>query len=218
MTNTAITPCSGIILAGGLSSRFGGRDKALIEWNGRTLLDYIRQAFGDLFQEIILVTNSPGRFAGWDMTLVTDLFAERSSLTGIHAGLFYAKHPRAFVTACDTPLLQTALIRLLLEAARDDTDVVIPQTEKGLEPLCAVYSQRCLLPISHRLRQNDFRIRSFFRQVRVQHVPETHLRQSDPDLRSFYNINTSDDLEQARRRYLPLNGPDDEQANGDVSR
>lgn len=217
MTNTALTPCSGIILAGGLSSRFGGRNKALIEWNGRTLLDYIRQAFGDLFQEIILVTNSPERFAAWDMTLVTDLFAERSSLTGIHAGLFYAKYPLAFVTACDTPLLQPALIRMLLETAHDDTDVVIPQTENGLEPLCAAYSQRCLQPISHRLRQNDFRIRSFFRQVRVRHVPEGHLRQCDPDLRSFYNINTSDDLELARRRFPPLNGPQDAQTKGDLS-
>ena len=214
MPNAAIPPCSGIILAGGLSSRFGGRNKALIEWNGRPLLDHIRQAFGGLFQEIILVTNAPGHFAAWDMTLVTDLFAVRSSLTGIHAGLFYAKHPLAFVTACDTPLLQPALIRMLLEAAGDDTDVVIPKTEKGLEPLCAVYSQRCLNPISHRLRQGDFRIRSFFRQVRVHHVPATRLRQHDPDLRSFYNINTSDDLEQADRRFPPLNGPDESQTTG----
>ena len=182
MTHTTIPPCSGIILAGGLSSRFGGRNKALVEWNGRPLLDHIRQAFGDLFQEIILVTNAPGDFAAWDMTLVTDLFAERSSRNGIHAGLCYAKHPLAFVTACDTPLLQPALIRMLLETAGDDTDVVIPQTENGLEPLCAVYSQRCLHPISHRLRQGDFRIRSFFRKARVQHVPEKHLRQHDPDL------------------------------------
>jgi molybdopterin-guanine dinucleotide biosynthesis protein A len=216
MTHTTIPPCSGIILAGGLSSRFGGRNKALIEWNGRPLLDYIRQAFGDLFQEIILVTNAPGDFAVWDMTLVTDLFAERSSLTGIHAGLFYAKHPLAFVTACDTPLLQPALIRMLLETASEDTDVVIPQTENGLEPLCAVYSQRCLHPIRHRLRQGDFRIRSFFRKARVQHVPEIRLRQPDPDLRSFYNINTSDDLEQARRRFPPLNGPPESKTYGDV--
>lgn len=215
MTHTTIPPCSGIILAGGLSSRFGGRNKALVEWNGRPLLDHIRQAFGDLFQEIILVTNAPGDFAAWDMTLVTDLFAERSSLTGIHAGLFYAKHPLAFVTACDTPLLQPALIRMLLETAGDDTDVVIPQTENGLEPLCAVYSQRCLHPISHRLRQGDFRIRSFFRKARVQHVPEKHLRQHDPDLRSFYNINTSDDLERVRQQFPSLNGPPESQANGD---
>jgi len=215
MTHTTIPPCSGIILAGGLSSRFGGRNKALVKWNGRPLLDHIRQAFGDLFQEIILVTNTPGDFAAWDMTLVTDLFAERSSLTGIHAGLFYAKHPLAFVTACDTPLLQPALIRMLLETAGDDTDVVIPQTENGLEPLCALYSQRCLHPISHRIRQGDFRIRSFFRKARVQHVPEKRLRQADPDLRSFYNINTSDDLEQVRQQFPLLNGPPESQAKGD---
>lgn len=217
MTHNTIPPCSGIILAGGLSSRFGGRNKALIEWNGRPLLDYIRRAFGDLFQEIILVTNAPVDFAAWDMTLVTDLFAERSSLTGIHAGLFYARHPLAFVTACDTPLLQPALIRMLLETAGDENDVVIPQTENGLEPLCAVYSQRCLHPISHRLRQGDFRIRSFFRKARVKYVPETRLRQPDPDLRSFYNINTSDDLEQARRRFPELKGPSESHANGDLS-
>ena len=216
MTHPAIPPCSGIILAGGLSSRFGGRNKALIEWKGRPLLAHIRQAFGDLFQEIILVTNAPGAFAAWDMTLVTDLFAERSSLTGIHAGLFYAKHPLAFVTACDTPLLQPALIRMLLEAAGNDIDVVIPKTEKGLEPLCAVYSQRCLHPITHRLRQGDYRIRSFFRKARVRHVPEPQLRRCDPDLRSFYNINTSEDLAQVRQQFPTVTDREDPHTNGGV--
>jgi molybdopterin-guanine dinucleotide biosynthesis protein A len=217
MTHPAIPPCSGIILAGGLSSRFGGRNKALIEWKGRPLLAHIRQAFGDLFQEIILVTNAPVAFSEWDMTLVTDLFAERSSLTGIHAGLFYAKHPLAFVTACDTPLLQPALIRMLLEAAGNDIDVVIPKTEKGLEPLCAVYSQRCLDPITHRLRQGDYRIRSFFRKARVRHVPEPQLRRCDPDLRSFYNINTSEDLAQVRQQFPTVTDRENPQTNGGVS-
>jgi molybdopterin-guanine dinucleotide biosynthesis protein A len=217
MTNTTLPPCSGIILAGGLSSRFGGRNKALIEWNQQPLLGHIRQAFGDLFREIILVTNTPRHFAAWDMTLVTDLFPERSSLTGIHAGLFYAAYPLAFVTACDTPLLQPALIRMLLENANENTDVVIPQTDNGLEPLCAVYSQRCLHPITHRLQKGDFRIRSFFRKARVRHVPEVQLRRCDPDLRSFYNINTSDDLEQVRRRFPPLDGSDESLNNGDES-
>jgi molybdopterin-guanine dinucleotide biosynthesis protein A len=216
MTHPAIPPCSGIILAGGLSSRFGGRNKALIEWKGRPLLAHIRQAFGDLFQEIILVTNAPGAFAAWDMTLVTDLFAERSSLTGIQAGLFYANHPLAFVTACDTPLLQPALIRMLLVAARDDIDVVIPKTEKGLEPLCAVYSQRCLDPITHRLRQGDYRIRSFFRKARVRHVPEPQLRRCDPDLRSFYNINTSEDLAHVRQQFPTVTDREDPHTNGGV--
>ena len=148
------------------------------------------------------------------MTLVTDLFAERSSLTGIHAGLFYASQPYIFVTACDTPFLQPALIRILLEAAAEAPDVVVPKTAKGFEPLCAVYSQRCLQPITHRLKQGDFRIRSIFREVRVHQVGEERLRQGDPDLRSFYNINTLEDLEHARRQFPNTSGREAPSHNG----
>ena len=206
MANTPTTQCAGVILAGGLSKRFEGRNKALMDWNGRPLLEHIRKAFGDLFREIILVTNSPGRFIEWDMALVTDIFSVRSSLTGIQAGLFYTNQPFAFVTACDTPFLQPALIRLLLDNIEEESDVVIPKTEMGLEPLCAVYSQRCLPPITQRLQKGDLRIRSFFRQMRVRHVTETRLRQADPELKSFININTPDDLEEATRRFLPSPG------------
>lgn len=217
MAETPTRNCSAVILAGGLSTRFGGRNKALIEWDGRPLIAHIRRAFGDLFPEIILVTNSPGRFVAWDMTLVTDLFAARSSLTGIHAGLFYASRPFAFVTACDTPLLEPGLVRLLLEAAGDDTDVVIPKTENGLEPLCALYSRRCLAPISHQLEQGDFRIRSFFQRVKVRHIPENQLRQADPDLRSFFNINTPEDFENAHRQFPARSGRAEPRAKGGPS-
>lgn len=201
MVNTPTYNCSAVILAGGLNSRFGGQNKALVEWNGQPLLTLIRQALDDLFPEIILVTNSPGRFMAWDMTLVTDLYDERSSLTGIQAGLFYASQPFAFVTACDTPFLRPELLRLLLEAADHETGVVIPKTERGLEPLCAVYSHRCLEPITLQLKRGDFRIRSFFQRMKVRHIPENRLRQADPDFRSFFNINSPEDLAYARRHF-----------------
>jgi molybdopterin-guanine dinucleotide biosynthesis protein A len=208
MTRSHDHHCSAVILAGGLSTRFDGRNKALIEWKGQPLLAHIRQALGDLFKEIILVTNAPARFAAWDMTLVTDLFDERSSLTGIQAGLFYADQPLAFVTACDTPLLRPELIRLLLTtAAEGQDDIVIPQTAKGLEPLCAVYSQRCLEPITLRLKRGDYRIRSFFQRMRVRRVGETALRRADPDLHSFFNLNTPADLEKACRLFPATSGP-----------
>lgn len=208
MTNLSTQPYAAIVLAGGLSTRFGGRNKALIEWNGRPLLAHIRQALGDLFPEILLVTNMPPRFAAWDMTLVTDLFTERSSLTGIQAGLFYADQPMAFVTACDTPLLRPEVIQLLMAEVREDTDIVIPQTAEGLEPLCAIYSRRCLEPITRQLERGDYRIRSFFQRMNLRRVAEDKLRRVDPDLRSFYNINTPEDLERARRRFAPSQGPD----------
>jgi molybdopterin-guanine dinucleotide biosynthesis protein A len=77
--------------------------------------------------------------------------------------------------------------------------VVIPRTEVGIEPLCAVYSRRCLQTVQGALEQNNLKIRSFFSRVRVKEIPETVLRKMDPGLVSFFNINTPDDLEQANR-------------------
>lgn len=192
-------PISGVILAGGENKRFGGREKAFITVHGQCILDHIYGLFQTLFQEIILVTNSPQLYLNWDVNIVTDLFRMRSSLTGIHAGLFYAAQPHAFVTACDTPFLNEALVRSLLEAAEPDLDLVIPCTEAGYEPLCAVYSKRCLQPIERQLRRQELKIETIFNKVRMKKIMAPALRRSDPELRSFFNINTPADLERAQK-------------------
>ncbi len=80
-------PCSGVILAGGRNSRFGGREKAFLPVGGKLLFERIYEVCRPLFDELILVTNNPAAYLRWDLHIVTDLFAVRSSLTGIHAGL-----------------------------------------------------------------------------------------------------------------------------------
>ena len=99
-------PCTGVILSGGLNTRFNGQNKALVRVGQKRILDRLYDVFSDLFDEIILVTNQPLQFLDWDLTIVTDIFSARSSLTGIHAGLFYMKNPFAFFSACDTPFLK----------------------------------------------------------------------------------------------------------------
>ena len=194
MTPTNTTPCTGVILAGGLNSRFGGREKALIPLAGKPMIDHIIGAFDDLFEEILIVSNQPQNHADRDATVISDLLDARSSLTGIHAALFYSHCEEVFICACDTPLIKTALIATLLDARQPGIDLVVPQTPSGIEPLCAVYAKRCLEPIENRLRRGDFRIRRFFDRVRVKHVSEKRLRRVDPDLLSFKNVNTPEDL------------------------
>ncbi len=101
-------PCTGVILSGGLATRFDGREKALMRIGGIRILDRIYNVFNALFDEIILVTNNPIQYTEWDLIIVTDLFDIRSSLTGIHAGLFCATNPYAFFSACDAPFLKKA--------------------------------------------------------------------------------------------------------------
>ncbi len=185
---------TGVILAGGLNKRFNGLNKAFIQVDGMRLLDRLYGIFSELFDEIILVTNEPRQYLEWDLNIVTDLFPVRSSLTGIHAGLFYATRPFAFFTACDTPFLKKEMVEAVVEAVAPPIDIVIPETDMGVEPLCAAYSKRCLESIEGRLSRRVFKIQGFFRKMKVKKIHEKTLRRIDPDLKSFFNINTPEDL------------------------
>ncbi|MFZ5569604.1 MAG: molybdenum cofactor guanylyltransferase [Thermodesulfobacteriota bacterium] len=189
--------CSGIILAGGLNSRFSGRNKALMAIGARQILSRICEVFSDLFEEVILVTNDPLAYADRDIQVVTDLYDIRSSLTGLHAGLFYANCPNAFFTACDTPFLQKDVIRLVLDHIDSQKDIVVPRTRAGFEPLCAAYSTRCLPAVASCLESGFFKIMDLFEKVRVRTVDEALLREKDPELLSFFNVNTPDDRARA---------------------
>ena len=190
-------PCTGVILSGGLNTRFDGAHKAFIRVGGRRIIDRLYEIFSDLFDEIILVTNHPEQFLNLDLTIVTDIFDLRSSLTGIHAGLFYMKNPYAFFSACDTPFLKKELVEILVEQIEQKIDIIMPETTAGFEPLCAIYSKRCLKPAEDHLKANKLKIQWAFRSNRIKNIPENQLRSVDPELRSFFNINTPQDLARA---------------------
>ncbi|HSO67837.1 MAG TPA: molybdenum cofactor guanylyltransferase [Desulfatirhabdiaceae bacterium] len=191
--------CTGVILAGGMGRRLNGRDKALIQIGGRPILDYIYRTFSSLFDDIILVTNQPQSYLDWDLYIATDLFPVRSSLTGIHAGLFYSSTPYAFVSACDTPFIQVELIKKILERMDSRFDTIMPETQKGLEPLCAVYARSCLPRIEQALSLGQYKIQRIFKSQRIGRISEDIIRSIDANLTCFYNINTPEDMEHAER-------------------
>ncbi len=191
------TNCTGVILAGGLAKRFSGELKAFLPVGGKKILNCIYAVFSQLFDEIILVTNEPADYLDWDLMIGTDLYPVRSSLTGLHAGLFYASNPYVFFSASDTPFLKVKLVKVLLDHLDSQPDVVIPETSKGIEPLCAIYSKRCFQSIEHHLLKRDFKIQNFFKKARVKKISEKRLKIADPDLLSFFNINTAEDLQMA---------------------
>ncbi len=189
--------CTGIILAGGQNRRFSGTNKAFVRVGGKRILDRVYDILETLFEEIILVTNDPVQYLEWDLNIVTDIFPFRSSLTGLHTGLFYMKTPYAFFTACDIPFLKKELVETIVDGIDSNIDIVIPETSKGPEPLCSVYSKQCFKPIEQQLIKQDLKIQRFFKSVRVKRLPEHVLCQADPDLLSFFNINTPEDLDRA---------------------
>lgn len=191
--------CTGIILAGGESKRLNNVEKSNLLVGDKRIIAWMMNVYEKLFDEIILVSNHPGTHLEWDAIIVKDIYTKRSSLTGIHSGLFYTKTDHAFIAACDTPFLKMDLVKIIVQQIDSSADVVIPKTDVGIEPLCAVYSRRCLQAVQSALERNNLKIRNLFKKLKVKEIPESVLRQKDPGLDSFFNINTPDDLKQANR-------------------
>lgn len=192
-------PCTGVILSGGRNTRMGGKPKAFLKIGGEPILDRLYRTMKACFEHLLLVTNNAEAYLGWDVAIVADLIPVRSSLTGIHAGLFHAPTEHVFVTACDMPFVKPEVVGCLLNAVKPAWDVVIPVTRQGHQPLCAIYSKRCLRPIERQLQAGDPRIVTFFPKVRVKEVPESAITAVDPQLESFFNINTPEELKKARK-------------------
>lgn len=191
--------CSGVIISGGLNSRMGGRNKAFLEIGGKTIIERHLHTLEPLFDDIVLVTRQPERYASYPVRVVSDLFEDRASLTGIHSGLYHARHFYSFIVPCDAPFVQKALIQLLLDAVEPDIDVVIPQHEGFYEPLCAIYSKRCLPVIDDQLKQQNYRIFDFFKAVNVKTISKEEIETVDPEMHSFFNVNTPESLQQAHK-------------------
>jgi len=189
------SPCAGIILAGGLNSRMAGRNKARLAIEGQTILDRLVALFRAFFDPIIIVTNQPRDYLDEGVILVTDLVDIRSSLTGIYSGLFYSPRPHAFITGCDMPFLKQELLELMMKNLEARWDVVVPVTEEGFQPLSAIYSRRCLEPMANQLAEGKLKVSHLFSKVRIKKVSEIRLRQVDPELKSFFNINTPEDMD-----------------------
>jgi molybdopterin-guanine dinucleotide biosynthesis protein A len=190
-------PCSGVILAGGQSKRFEGRNKAYLRIGGVRIMDRILKLYSRLFDQIVLVTNDPTDYLEVDALIVSDHYEVRSSLNGLHAGLFAAANEYAFFMACDTPFAKESMIRCILDRIEQKADIVIPSTSAGYEPMFAVYRKNCLPAMEWQLENELLKIQGLFRKVRVKTVDETLLRKADPELISFFNINTPKDLKRA---------------------
>ncbi|WP_163293911.1 NTP transferase domain-containing protein [Desulfovibrio sp. JC022] len=213
--NKDISNISAAILAGGEGRRMGRKDKSCLEISGEKLVSRIIRSIEGLFAETFVITRSPENHPDLDVRLVGDLFESRSSLTGIHSALYHALTDHVFISACDSPFLNRELIHELISRVEPEDDVVIPMHPDGFyEPLCAVYSKRCLPFIEENLKKNIFQIIRFFPQVRVKTVDTDQLAKKDQGLTTFININTPDELS---RICKDLNDHDNGESSAEAS-
>lgn len=185
---------TGVILAGGASSRFGS-NKALALLHGAPIIRHVAATMEKLFPHHLLVTNSPETYRFLDWPMIGDIHADSGPLAGIHAALLNIGDSQAFVAGCDMPRIDSRLIVYLCSLA-GDWDVALPWLDTGPEPLCAVYRRSCLPVISRQLQEKQGKIRLTLGMLRLRKVSQAEVLAVTGDLTSFHNINRTADLQQ----------------------
>jgi molybdopterin-guanine dinucleotide biosynthesis protein A len=193
--------CTGVILAGGGASRFGGRPKGLERVGGRRIIDRVAEALQPVTDELLLIANDPSA-TGWrtDLRVAGDVLQNVGSVAGIHAALVHAGGP-AIIVAWDMPFVPSSLLRELRDRGVS-ADAVVPESDsrRGLEPLCAWYSPACVPAIERAIARGDRRIVAFFDEVRLVRLPASDVARHGDAERIFMNVNTAEELSAAESR------------------
>jgi len=186
-------------MAGGKSLRLG-QDKRFLEVGGRTCLQRVLDSFEGIFDEVLIVADTVEPFHGMGVKVVTDLIPGRATLGGLYTGLSYAANKQAFAAACDMPWISPRTIQIVLDHAGRG-DIVIPEMEGRLHTMHALYSKACLPRLRTLVEAQKLKVQDLCEDpdLRVCRISESAFRAVDPDLRSFFNINTAEDLAQARK-------------------
>jgi molybdopterin-guanine dinucleotide biosynthesis protein A len=178
---------SAAILAGGHATRFGGRDKSTLLVDGRTIRD--RQV-AELFSltDDVMIVGQPGDVAQ-RARAIADIVPGCGPLGGLHAALTEARGDAVFLVACDMPYITAPFVAFLLSLA-GGADIVVPKTERGYHPLCAVYTRACLAPVAARLAGRRLRMRELVGQLPTRVVTAEDIDQFGDRRLLLANVNT----------------------------
>ena len=197
---------TGVILTGGKSSRMG-QEKALMPVGGVPVFRRILDLFEKLFDEVLIVTDREGRFAGYGCREVVDLIPDCGPLGGVYTGLHYAGSSPVFAVSCDLPFVHVSAVELIMKEAAVH-DIVVPDIHGRLHPLHATYSRRCMPYLLERIGDNRLNITGFVNEMggemggemqglSIKRVSAGEWVKEDPEFRSLFNMNTIDDWNEA---------------------
>jgi len=190
-----IADATAVVLTGGKSSRMG-RPKALLPFDGEPLIVHIVRHLKRVFAETVVVAAPEQELPLLPVALVRDQVAYQGPVSGIYRGLKAATKEVCFVTSCDAPFLDLALISHLLSEI-SDCDVVVPLWQERFQPLHAVY-RRSVAPLLHeQLERGELRPIFLYDKVRTRKVHEDEIRTLDPEGMSFLNMNSPADYDSA---------------------
>jgi len=183
---------TGVVLAGGQSKRMG-QNKALMPFKSSTLIEQVLATLCSFTDEQIII-GDPEIYCRFG-TVYADVFPGKGPLGGLHSALLNSNTDLNFVVGCDMPKIDRSIFDHLLGHDGEEYDAFVPIHAGQMEPLCALYSKKCLDHFADCLEQDMLKLSDAFSGIRVKFVqvgPGTEI----DDLDVFKNLNLPEDIEQ----------------------
>jgi molybdopterin-guanine dinucleotide biosynthesis protein A len=181
-----------------------GTEKALLPMPGNkqlTFVEHLAALLAGQCREVLLVARDEAQVTRYarvtGVRMLIDKVPDRGPLMGLYSGLSAmdaAISSHALVMAVDMPLVQPALVAFLLAQPRSDA-LLVPVVNGVPQVLCAIYPHSVLPLVEQRLQEGRRDPRSLLEVAPVSYIEEAQLREVDPQLRSFINVNTPEELD-----------------------
>jgi molybdopterin-guanine dinucleotide biosynthesis protein A len=175
-----------------------GRDKATLVLGRESAVVRLVRVLQACSDDVMVVGRREGPFAA-DIRVLEDEVPGLGAIGGIITGLRAARHPRAWIVACDMPFVDASLLSYLARAIGGAYAAMPRSSIGGYEPLCALYSVRLLPTLEAMVSHGENAVQGIPRQADVRIVEETELVSAGVDPRRLFNMNTAADYEEALR-------------------
>ncbi len=186
---------TGAILAGGENRRMG-TDKAFLKLGDFTFLEWVYSAISKVCEEVFIITDDPTKYLSFPANVVQDLIPKKGPLGALYTALFFSSTSHTILCPIDTPLIHPEVLVCIMGSCSKKHDIVLPRTPDGTNPLHGVYSQKVIGKVEEYIMKGNLQVRAIFPHFRVHEVLWEEFLPFDKELRSFWNINTPEDLSQ----------------------
>ncbi|GGA07097.1 putative molybdenum cofactor guanylyltransferase [Paenibacillus marchantiophytorum] len=194
---------TGVILAGGLNRRMGGKLKALLPIQGQPLIIKQLNEMKKICKQIILVSNEPEKLLPWiekspdvDVQCIKDFYVQQGPLSGIHAASLAATEPLMWIVGCDMPFISAQAAQAMGKLCQEaNVDAVVPVIEGRTHPLHAVYTRLIGSEAELLLKQEKFRLMGLLDHIDWQPVEEEFFDSHHIAPHFAANINTPEEYE-----------------------
>ncbi len=182
--NTGGLKITGIILAGGKSSRMG-TDKGVVEINKKKIIQYVIDVLKEVSDEILIIANNDN-YNELGFKVYPDKVKECGPLGGIYTGLFHSSNELNVIISCDTPLITKEVLLSLIENI-DDNEIIVSRENGNVHPLCAVYKKQSILKLKKQLENGHLKLKEVLTKFKTKY-------QDFDNEAIFFNLNTQEDV------------------------